>query len=52
VSGQTVTFPAGTITVQLLVERTVQGGGVFVPFTVHDNCGSWPSFVGGGAGVI
>jgi hypothetical protein len=48
VSGQTVTFPLGTTTVQLLVERTVEGGGVFVPFTVHDSCGNWPSFVGGG----
>jgi hypothetical protein len=47
-SGQTVIFPAGTTTVQLLVERTVEGGGVFVPFTVHDSCGAWPSFVGGG----
>jgi hypothetical protein len=52
VSGQTVTFPAGTTTVQLLLERTVEGGGVFVPFTVHDSCGSWPSFTGGGSGVI
>jgi hypothetical protein len=52
VSGQTVTVPAGTTTVQLLVERTVEGGGVFVPITVHDSCGSWPSFVGGGVGVI
>jgi hypothetical protein len=52
VSGQTVTFPAGTTTVQLLVERTAQGGGVFVPFTVHDTCGAWPTFVGGGSGVI
>lgn len=52
VSGQTVTIPPGTTTVQLLVERTVEGGGVFVPFTVHDSCGVWPSFVGVGVGVI
>jgi hypothetical protein len=48
-SGQTLTLPPGTTTVDVIVERASPSGGAFVPFVVHDRCGTWPSFIGAGA---
>jgi hypothetical protein len=48
-SGDTVTLPAGTPQATLLVQRQNPGAHATVAFTVTDICGSWPSFVGGGA---
>lgn len=48
-SGQLVTPAANTKSVTLTVRRVTPGQATTVPFTATDNCGSWPSFVGGGA---
>ena len=47
-SGLRSTFGANTQTVTLLVTRTTPGQPVVVPFTLFDDCGAWPSLVGGG----
>lgn len=48
-SGQTVTLPPCTSQVSLAVERATPGHAATVPFIVVDNCGAWPTFVGGGS---
>jgi hypothetical protein len=50
-SGQSVTLPVGTLAVDFTVERLTAGQATTVPFTVLDDCGSWPTFVGGGTGA-
>jgi hypothetical protein len=50
-SGQTFTAPANTTTQTFTVRRVRAGAVTTVPLTVTDACGSWPSFVGGGAGA-
>jgi YVTN family beta-propeller protein len=47
-SGQTVTLPPGTASLDFTVERAAPGQQTTVPFTVVDGCGEWSSFVGGG----
>jgi hypothetical protein len=47
-SGQTITIPPGTISVDFVVRRSVAGQPTTVPFTVTDGCGDWTTFVGGG----
>jgi len=47
-SGQSVSLPANTRAVDFTVERVASGQATTVPFTVVDDCGSWPTFVGGG----
>ena len=37
-------------TVQLVVQSPDRSRATTVPFTVTDGCGTWPTFVGGGAG--
>jgi hypothetical protein len=37
-------------TVQLIVQSPDRSRATTVPFTVTDGCGTWPTFVGGGAG--
>jgi hypothetical protein len=56
-SGQTVGFlytpPAGTTSVSLVIRRVVQAGGATVnPIDLHDGCGEWRTFVGGGANAF
>jgi hypothetical protein len=48
-SGQTYAVPANTVGVDFTVERETPGQPTTVPLTVVDGCGSWPTFVGGGA---
>jgi hypothetical protein len=42
------TPPADATTVSFTVERVTPGQPTTIPLTVVDECGSWPSFVGGG----
>jgi hypothetical protein len=42
-----VDLPPETRVVTLMVHRAGPGA-ITVPLTVLDNCGSWPTFVGGG----
>lgn len=44
--------PLGTSNVFTFTVRRQATGSTTVPFTVVDNCGSWPTFVGGGAGAF
>ncbi|MCC6174183.1 MAG: right-handed parallel beta-helix repeat-containing protein [Chloroflexi bacterium] len=46
--GFTLTPPAGTRQIQVVIRRTTPGQPVTAPLTITDDCGSWPSFVGGG----
>jgi hypothetical protein len=48
-SGQTYAVPAGATTADFTVERMTPGQPTTVPFTVVDACGTWRTFVGGGA---
>ncbi|MCC7367816.1 MAG: hypothetical protein IT306_05310 [Chloroflexi bacterium] len=48
-SGQNVSLPPGAAAVDFTVERVTPGQATIVPFTVVDGCGSWSTFVGGGA---
>jgi hypothetical protein len=41
---------AGQSTVQLSVQSPDRSRDTLVPFTVTDDCGPWPTFVGGGGG--
>jgi VCBS repeat-containing protein len=50
-NGQTVTLPAGSMAQSFTVRRVEAGRPATVPLTVTDQCGSWPTFVGGGAGA-
>jgi hypothetical protein len=47
-----VTFPAGSRQAQFSVRQTRAGQAVTVPLVVEDDCGDWPTFVGGGAGAF
>jgi glucose/arabinose dehydrogenase len=47
----TWTLGSGVIQVTFTVHRTATGA-VQVPFIVTDNCGDWPTFVGGGASAF
>jgi len=49
--GQTVTVPAGATGMDFTVERIKPGEATTVPFTVVNDCGEWPTFVGGGTGA-
>ena len=51
-ANSTVTLPAGTVEVTVIVERVTPGQGTTVPLTVTDSCGVWPTFVGGGPGAF
>lgn len=46
--GITVSFPAGTRETSFVVRRAAAGQPMTVPFIVVDDCGDWPTFVGGG----
>jgi hypothetical protein len=48
----TVSLPTGPTTFQFTVRHATPGAATHVPFTVNDSCGSWPTFVGGGAGAF
>jgi hypothetical protein len=45
----TVSLPPGTTQFSFEVRRAQRGASSTVPFVVLDACGSWPTFVGGGA---
>jgi YVTN family beta-propeller protein len=45
----THTPPAGAAQVSFSVQRVTPGQATTVPLTATDRCGSWPTFVGGGA---
>jgi hypothetical protein len=47
-NGATITPPAGTTTIVLRVRRLAADQAVLVPLVVTDDCGAWPTFVGGG----
>jgi hypothetical protein len=51
-SGQVVTLPANVTSVDFIVERVAAGQATTVSFTVNDTCGTFPTFVGGGAGAF
>jgi VCBS repeat-containing protein len=48
-NGATYTVPGVTTQVVFTVERAVPGQPTTVPIIAVDECGEWPSFVGGGA---
>jgi hypothetical protein len=50
-SGQTFTLPSNTVAVDFTVDRQNRAQATTAPFTVVDGCGSWQTFVGGGAGA-
>lgn len=45
----TLPLPAGSSQAVFLVQRQTAGQAVSVPLVVVDNCGEWPTLVGGGA---
>lgn len=45
----TLALPSGTTSTTFTLRRSAAGSGTTVPFTVVDQCGSWPTFAGGGA---
>jgi hypothetical protein len=47
-----ISLPAGTRQLVFIVQQTNPSAAVQVPFTVTDACGSWPTFVGGGANAF
>jgi hypothetical protein len=47
-NGTTLSPPAGATTIVLRVRRLAPGQAVIVPLVVTDDCGAWPTFVGGG----
>lgn len=49
-AGQTVTLPAGTASAQVIVTRIAHGA-FTARLAVTDDCGSWSTFLGGGAAV-
>jgi hypothetical protein len=48
---QTINLPPATTTLTFQVIRSGSGS-TTVPLTVVDTCGSWPTFVGGGASAF
>jgi VCBS repeat-containing protein len=50
-SGATYAVPGVTTQVVFTVERAVPGQPTTVPIIAVDECGEWPTFVGGGAGA-
>jgi hypothetical protein len=50
-SGATVAVPNNAAMATFTAERDIPGKPTTVPFTVVDQCGTWPSFVGGGPGA-
>ena len=46
--GAAYTPPANATTVTFTVERVTSGQATTIPLTAVDECGSWPSVVGGG----
>jgi hypothetical protein len=48
-----MTLPGGTQQVTFQVRRGPGGAAsTTVPFVVHDDCGGWKTFVGGGASAF
>ncbi|MCC6179772.1 MAG: YncE family protein [Chloroflexi bacterium] len=47
-SGQGITLTNQPTTLTFTVQRATPGQPTLAPFTVVDDCGSWPSFAGGG----
>lgn len=48
----TLTVSPGTTAVSFFVRRATPGQATTLPLTVGDDCGEWPTFVGGGAGAF
>jgi tartrate-resistant acid phosphatase type 5 len=48
----TVALPAGTRQTVFTVQRVAAGQGAMVPLVVTDECGPWPTFVGGGPSAL
>jgi len=48
VAGQTTPFPGGAGSVDFLVTRVTAGQSATVNLTITDDCGAWPTLVGGG----
>jgi hypothetical protein len=44
----TITLPPGTQRLSLTLHRLTSGRAATVPLTIVDDCGEWPTFVGGG----
>ena len=51
-SGAAYIVPGTSTQVVFTVERATPGQATTVPITAVDECGSWPSFVGGGRGRV
>jgi hypothetical protein len=49
-AGQTVTLPPGTTSVQVVATRTAAGA-FTARLSLTDECGAWPTLIGGGTGV-
>ncbi|MCC6179771.1 MAG: YncE family protein [Chloroflexi bacterium] len=47
-SGQGITLASQPTTLTFTIQRATPGQPTLAPFTVVDDCGSWPSFAGGG----
>jgi Bacterial Ig domain len=50
-SGATYTPSARATSVTFVVERVTPGQATTIPLTAVDECGAWPTFVGGGSGT-
>lgn len=48
----TLALPSGSFAVTLTVRRAAAGASTTVPITIVDGCGTWETFVGGGAGAF
>ncbi|MCC6177272.1 MAG: hypothetical protein IT305_18365 [Chloroflexi bacterium] len=48
-SNSSVALPDRPSSVSLLIRRTGTSGSVTIPLIVSDDCGGWPTFVGGGS---
>jgi hypothetical protein len=50
--GQNVVLPPATTSLTFQVHHATPGQSTTVPLTIFDTCGSWPTFVGGGANAF
>ena len=50
--GTSVSFNPGASRIDLQIRRVAVGQGATVQLTIVDACGSWPTFVGGGASAF
>ena len=51
-SNARIAFPSGSHQTHFSVQQTRSGEAVTVPLVVEDDCGDWPTFVGGGRASV